>query len=124
MTLGELATLLRASPKSWNDLTAAQKTDFRDTLAPRVNGFDGPQRNWFKDWWFICTQANVDAINALLPANVRVEPVTYLGIKYLNIDLATDCMQLTDTYGPARPVIRTLVCTNVPNLPDLLPKPV
>lgn len=120
MTLSELADLLRASPKSWNDLTAAQKLDFRDTLAPKIDGFDGPQRAWFQNWWFICTQANVDAMNALLPANVRIAAVTYLGVKYLNIDLATDCMQLTDTYGPARSVIRTLICANIPNLPSLI----
>lgn len=120
MTLSELATLLKASPKSWNDLTAAQKLDFRDTLAPKIDGFDGAQRAWFRDWWFICTQANVDAMNALLPANVRVAAVSYLGVLYLDIDLATDCMNLTDTYGAARSVIRTLICTNVPNLPDLI----
>lgn len=120
MTLNELATILRASPKSYDLLTTQQKADFRETLAPRVSGFDGQQRAWFKDWWFICTQAQVDTMNAALPQDVRVAPVTYLGTMYLNIDLATDCMQAADTYVAARPVLRTLICTNIPDLPSLL----
>jgi hypothetical protein len=121
VTLAELAVILKASPKSWNDLTAQQKLDFRDTLAPKVAGFDGQQRTWFGDWWMACTQAQVDAMNAALPPSVRVAPVSYLGQLYVNIDLATDCMGANDTYAAARPVLRTLVCTNVPNLPALLP---
>lgn len=120
MTLAELATILRASPKSYDLLTAQQKTDFRETLAPKLAGFDGGQRNWFGDWWIIATQANVDAINAALPANVRVQSVSYLGVQYLNIDLATDCMQAGDTYTAARPILRTLIITEIPNLRALL----
>lgn len=120
MTLSELATILKASPKSYDLLTAQQKTDFRETLAPKIDGFEGPQRAWFRDWWFACSQAQLDTMNGLLPPNVRIEAVTYLGLKYISIDLSTDCFQLTDTYGPARSVIRTLICTNIPNLPDLL----
>lgn len=120
LTLAQLATVV--SGKSWDTLTAAQRTDVRDTLGPKIAGFDGQQRAWFRDWWFACTQANVDAMNALLPPNVRVEAVSYLSVLYLNIDLITDCIQAGDTYFAARSVLRTLVCTNVPNLPDLLPQ--
>jgi hypothetical protein len=120
VTLSELATILKASPKSYDLLTTQQKQDFRETLAPKVDGFEGQQRTWFRDWWFVCTQAQLDTMNAALPANVRINAVDYLGVLYINIDLATDCMQLTDTYGAARSVIRTLICTNVPNLPNLI----
>lgn len=123
MTLSELAALLKAGPKSYNDLTAAQKLDFRDTLAPKIAGFDGQQRAWFGDWWFTVTQANVDAINATLPPTTRVSAVSYLGVLYLGMDLCTDCMQSGDTYFAARSILRTLVCTNVPNLASLLPRP-
>lgn len=116
-TLGEIATLLKASPKSYNDLTTQQKQDVRDALAP-LSGFNAPQRAWFGDWWFACTQANVDAINAALPAKTRVAAVTYLGAKYLNVDLATDCMNSSDTYFGARTILRTLVFTNIPNLAE------
>lgn len=127
-TLQQVATFLRASPKSYDTLTAGQKTTFREVLAPKLAGFDGEQRTWFRDWWFVATQAQVDAINAALPRNVQVQPVLYNGTLYLNIDIATDCLQSGDTYFAARSVFRALVCTNVPNLPDLLepdepPKP-
>jgi hypothetical protein len=122
MTLAEVATLLKSAPKSWNDLTAQEKQDVGAALRP-VLGFDGQQRAWFGDWWFTCTQANVDAMNAALPAGTRVGAVSYLGTLYLGMDLATDCMQAGDTYAAVRPVLRTLVCTNIPNLPSLLPKP-
>lgn len=112
-TLAQVAAFLTAGPVSYNDLTAQQKQDFSDTLAPKVQGFDGQQRPWFKDWWFACTQANVDAINAALPARVRVAAVNYLGTLYLNIDLATDCLNAGDTYFAARPILRALICTNV-----------
>lgn len=122
-TLIQIAAFLQATPSSFNDLTAPQKQDFIDTLAPKVNGFDGQQRPWFGDWWLVCTQADVDAMNALLPSGVRVAAVSYLGVKYLNIDLATDCMSADSTYFAARSVLRTLVCTNIPNLRSLLPQP-
>lgn len=112
MTLSELATLLKASPKSWDDLTAQQKLDFINTLAP-INGFDGQQRPWFKDWWLVCTQVQEDSMNALLPANVRVKTVLYLSVRYLNIDIVTDCLTAGAMYAAARPILRTLICTNV-----------
>lgn len=120
MTLQELATILKSGPKSWDTLTVQQRTDFRETLAPKIAGFDGQQRAWFRDWWFACTQANLDAMNASLPASIRVGAVSYLGQLYINIDLATDCMDAESTYALARPVLRTLICTNIPNLPDLI----
>jgi hypothetical protein len=121
-TLAQVAAFLTVTPVSYNDLTAQQKQDFSDTLAP-FNGFSGGQRAWFGDWWFACTQAQVDTMNAALPAKVRVQPARYLGVLYLNIDLATDCLNAGDTYAAARPVLRTLVCTNIPNLASLLPPP-
>lgn len=113
MTLSELATLLNTPPpKSYNDLTAQQKQDVLDVLAP-LSGFDAPQRAWFKNWWLICTAADITNMNAVLPANTRVAPLNYLGTLYLNIDLATDCMGPGATYLAARSIIRTLVCKNV-----------
>lgn len=120
LTMAQLALVVK--DKSWDLLTAAQRIDFRDTLAPKLDGFDGQQRAWFRDWWFACTQADVDAMNAALPASVRIGAVSYLGQLYINVDLATDCMQAGDTYAAARPVLRTLILRNVPNLPDLLPQ--
>lgn len=111
-TLAQLATLLKASPKSFNALTSQQKADMLDALRP-LSGFDASQRSWFEDWWFVCTQAQVDAINALLPASVRVDPTSFGGALYLSTDLATDCANQKDTYFAARSVIRTLVCANV-----------
>lgn len=119
LTLSQLATVIVG--QSFNSLTAQQKIDFRDTLAPKVSGFDGQQRPWFGDWWLLCTQAQVDAINAALPANTRVRAVTYLGNLYLNIDLGTDSTSLGDTYFAGRATLRALVFTNIPNLVALLP---
>lgn len=121
LTLSQLATIVVG--KSFNDLTAQQKIDFRDTLGPKVAGFDGQQRAWFGDWWLLCTQAQVDAMNAALPANVRVGPVSYQSNLYLNIDLGTDATSLGDTYFATRATLRALVFTNIPGLADLLPKP-
>jgi hypothetical protein len=121
-TLAQIAAFLQATPSSYDMLTASQKTDLRDTLAPKIAGFDGQQRAWFRDWWFECTQAQVNAANALLPTRVRLSPVAYNSKLWLNIDIATDCITAGETYYPARSVLRTLVMTNVPNLPDLLPQ--
>lgn len=121
LTLPQLAAVLVG--QSFNSLTAQQKIDFRDTLAPKVAGFDGQQRAWFGDWWMLCTQAQVDAINAALPANTRVATVTYLGSQYLNIDLGTDSTSLGDTYFAGRATLRALVFTNILNLASLLPQP-
>lgn len=111
MTLQQIADFLKASPKAWVDLTAAQKQEAEATLLPKIAGFDGAQRAWFKDWWLACTAAQVASINSKLPAGTRVEPVTIAGKLYLSIDLVTDVIKPTDTYYPARSVIRLLVCT-------------
>lgn len=113
MTLAAVATFLRASPKAWVDLTANQKDTARNVLLPKITGFDGEQRAWFKDWWMACTQAQVDTMNALLPANVRVAPKDISGSLYLNIDIITDVLNPGDTYYPARMTLRSLVFTNI-----------
>lgn len=120
LTLPQLASIVNG--KSFNALTAQEKIDFRDTLAPKLAGFDGQQRAWFGDWWLLCTQAQIDAMNAALPSNTRVAAATYLGSQYLNIDLSTDCTSLGDTYFAARATLRGVVFTNIPGLADLLPK--
>lgn len=120
LTLPQLAATLIGN--SFNSLTAQQKIDFRDTLAPKLAGFDGQQRAWFGDWWLLCTQPQVDAMNAALPAGTRVAPVAYLGNLYLNIDLGTDATSLGDTYFATRATLRALVFTNIPNLASLLPQ--
>jgi hypothetical protein len=113
MTLAQVATFLKATPSSWDMLTAAQKQNARDSLLPKIQGFDGEQRTWFKNWWLVCTQTQVDQMNALLPAGVRVAPIAWAAKLYLSIDLLTDVINQGDTYYPARSVVRTLVCTFV-----------
>ena len=120
LTLPQLAAVIVG--QSFNSLTAQQKIDFRDTLAPKLAGFDGQQRPWFGDWWLLCTQEQIDAMNAALPAGTRVWPVTYQSNLYLNIDLGTDATSLGDTYFATRATLRALVFTNIPNLASLLPQ--
>ncbi len=120
LTLPQLATTIVGN--SFNSLSAQSKQDFIDTLKPKVQGFDGTTRSWFGDWWLLTTQAQLDAMNAALPGNTRVYAVSYLGSLYLNIDLCTDCVNAGDTYVAARPTLRALVFTNIPNLASLLPQ--
>lgn len=115
-TLAQVATFLKAQPRSYDTLTTAQKQEFRETLAPKLAGFDGEQRAWFKDWWLVCTQAQLDAINAALPAKTRVSGILRDGNWHLNTDLATDCLQAGSTYFLARSILRTLIVANVPGL--------
>jgi hypothetical protein len=119
MTLAQVATFLKATPSSWDMLTAAQKQNARDSLLPKIDGFDGEQRAWFKNWWLSCTQAQVDEMNTLLPSGIRVEPITWLGAKWLSIDLLTDVINTGDTYFPARSIVRTLVCTFIDPAPTV-----
>lgn len=117
MTLAAVATFLKASPKSWDDLTTNQKQTARDVLLPKIQGFDGEQKAWFKNWWLACTPAQVTSINALLPAKTRVASITHNSSTYLSIDLLTDTIDAGNTYFPARSVIRTLVCTFIDPAP-------
>jgi hypothetical protein len=104
MTLAQVATLLRG--KKWNDLTNAQQLAVRAELAP-VLGFSGAQRNWLNRWWLQCTQADVDAINATLPAGTRVAPVDIGGVLHLGADLLTDAQQ-GETFYRARSILARL----------------
>lgn len=121
MTLAAVAALLLASPKSWDALNASQKQLIRDNLLPKATGFDGPQRDWFRDWWLAATPAQVTAINAALPARTRVAPVTINSVLYLNIDILTDVIDPGNTYYPARATVAQLVCTNVTYVPPANP---
>lgn len=59
--------------------------------------------------WLGCTQDDVDAINALLPANTRVAPLIDIeGTLFLGADLLTDCEE-GQTYGNAESLIKTLL---------------
>lgn len=121
MTLAQVATFLQATPSAWNDLTAGQKQNARDSMLPKINGFDGEQRAWFQNWWLgPCTQAQVNAINAALPPRTRVAPVTIAAQLYLNIDLLTDVINPSDTYYPARSTVATLVCRNLTYTPPVV----
>jgi hypothetical protein len=110
MTLTQVATLLRG--KSWQDLTAAQKLEVREAIAPAVRGFTSAQRAWLNRWWLQCTQSDVDAINATLPASVRVSPTTINGTLYLGADLLTDA-QAGETFYKARAILARLVVAEV-----------
>lgn len=117
MTLATLASTLQASPKSWDELTAPQQQDARDSMRPNAQGFNASHRTFFGGWWLLATSGQVTAINALLPARTRVAAISHLGLLYLNIDLLTDSPDPGQTYYAARTVIQTLKCTNVTPAP-------
>lgn len=106
MTLSELGDLIRG--KSFQDWPTNVKTAAKAILAGD-RGFTEAQRAWFSGWWMVCTAADVDAINAALPAGTRVSALEVGGTLYLNGDLTTDCMDPGSTYYPARAVFRKLV---------------
>jgi hypothetical protein len=113
MTLSQVATLLRG--KSWQDLTAQQKADVREVLAP-AQGFTSGQRAWLNRWWLTVTQSDVAAINATLPASIRVVPTTINGTLYLGADLLTDA-QAGETFYKARAILARLVVAEATYVP-------
>lgn len=76
-------------------------------------GFSDEQRHWLSRWWLACTQADVDAINALLPVHTQVAATEIGGALYLGGDLLTDSLTPAGTYWPARDVLHRLVCTYI-----------
>lgn len=109
MTLTELGDFLRANPTAWKDIPEANKAVAHDALMPNP-AFAEDQRYWFARWRLACTQADVDAINALLPTHLRVQAVTRDGILTLGSDLLTDSLDSSGNYYPAQSLIQSLVC--------------
>lgn len=112
MTLTEVGDALRAAPTAWRNIPAEYKAVAEQALLPNP-AFIDDQRYWFARWWLACTQADVDAINAALPAGVQVAPLEWAGALYLGSDLLTDSMQPGQMYYPAQATIQSLVCTYI-----------
>lgn len=110
MTLTEVGDALRATPTAWRDIPDAYRAVAEAALLPDP-AFVEDQRYWFARWWLACTQSDVDAINAALPANVQVSALEWEGGLYLGSDLLTDSMQPGQMYYPAQATIQALVCT-------------
>lgn len=110
----ELGDYLRAEqaadrPKAWKDIPPVERGIAMQALMP-AKGFNEQQKAYLRRWWLECTQADVDAINAALPASVRVEPITQGGKLFICGDLLTDAIEPGSTYGAALAVIESLPC--------------
>jgi hypothetical protein len=94
----------------WQDIPADYRAVAEAALLPNP-AFVEEQRFWFARWWLACTQADVDAINAVLPESVQVAPIEIEGSLYLGSDLLTDSMQPGQTYYAAQAIVQGLICT-------------
>lgn len=112
-TLTDVGDSIRANPRPWRDIPPQQQAVAAAGLLPSAAGFSDEQRYFLLRWWLACTQADVAAINALLPAAVRVAAIDVAGALYLCGDLLTDALTPGNTYHPALPVLETLVCTYI-----------
>lgn len=122
MTLTEVGDALRATPTRWSDIPESYRAVAEEALLPNP-AFVEEQRYWLDRWWLACTQADVDAINAVLPQGVQVSPIEHAGSLYLGSDLLTDSMQPGQTYYAAQAIVQGLVCTYIdpPPQPPSLP---
>lgn len=105
-TLAQLVAAQKADPQTFKGLTPAQRTAVKAALQP-VDGFTDDQRYWLSCWWLQCTQADVDAINAALPAGTQVAPLSLGGLLYLGSDLLTDLV----TYSKVKTVLQGMTPT-------------
>lgn len=108
-TLTELGDAIRANPAAWRDIPDAQRAVAEAGLLPQ-NGFSDEQQHLLQRWWLSCTQSDVDAINSMLPDDVRVQAIDVSGALYVCGDLLTDALTAGNTYHPALSVLETLVC--------------
>lgn len=110
--LTDVGDAIRATPIAWRDIPQDQRAVAAASLLP-ADGFTDEQRYFLKRWWLACTQSDVDAMNALLPASVQVSPIEVAGVLYVCGDLLTDALTPGNTYHPALSVLETLVCTYI-----------
>lgn len=110
MSIAEIGDQLRLQPRAWQDIPEPARIELAAELMPR-GAFTDTQRYYLARWWLACTQAEVDAINAVLPSGTRVGPVEVRGQLYLGGDLLTDALAPGSTYHPALPLLERLVCT-------------
>lgn len=115
MSLLSVGEALRS--KAWRDIPAPARAVYEAEIEPK-NGFSPEQRQWVAKWWLSCTQADVDAINATLPAGTRVEAISINGGLYLGCDLLTDMASQKSTYYKARRILDRLTWTNIEKAND------
>ncbi len=123
MTITELGDFIRANPCAWNQLTADQQAVAKAALLPGPNGFTAEQRDLLNKWWLRCTQSQVDAMNASLPSDTRVSPITVDGLMYVGGDLLTDSLNADGMYFPASSILQSLVASYFVYTPPAAPRP-
>lgn len=94
------------NPLAFSGLTAQQQADVVTLLKNGVQGFSAPQRAFFANCWFTPTQAQIDAMNALLPPQTRLSARPIGGVLYLCSDILTDCMTVGSTYHAVLPILK------------------
>lgn len=112
-TLTQVGDALRADPCAWRDIPPTYQAIAQAALLP-TGAFTAEQRHWFARWWLACTQDDVDAVNALLPAGTQVAGLELQGAMYLGSDLLTDAINPASVYHAALPVLEALICTYIP----------
>lgn len=111
-TLTQVGDALRAHPCAWRDIPPAYQAIAQAALMPS-GAFTAEQRHWFARWWLACTQADVDAANALLPTSTQVAGIEIGRALYLGSDLLTDAINPASAYHAALPVLEALICTYI-----------
>lgn len=110
LALAQLVAAQKSDPTTFSKLAPADLDGVKTELVPNdKQAFTADQRFWLERWWLPCTKADVDSINALLPANTRVEPLNSAGSLYLCADLKTD----SKNYGKASAILAALPMTNL-----------
>lgn len=93
---------------SWMKVAVADQKLLRETLRPS-GAFTAEQTELLTDRWLEVTEAQLNAINAVLPTYTKVPGVLDLtGQRWIPGTVLTDCMQSGDTYYKASSLLSQL----------------
>lgn len=108
LTVAQLQVVL-ANPITFDQLSAQQQSDAIDTIQNAPNQpFTTAQIALFADCWFLPTQAQVDAMNRLLPDWVRLGVYTIGATLCVCMDVLAECANPASPFAALLPTLKTI----------------
>lgn len=116
----DLINKLKTGLHTYNSLSNNEKSLMRETLRPS-SGFTSEQVELLKNFYLVPHETYLEAFSEILPPlnlGIVIKETT-TGIKVINADLLTDCLEPSDTWYSIKDYLVMCIITYL--TPDMFP---